>query len=1120
MNKVLLTIFAAIISVQVIAQQIPVINSISPTRASAGSTVVIAGSGFPTDAANVQVKLGKGIASVSSITSNLIEVVVPANATFGPVTVTNLTSGAIGQSSVDFAMSYGGGNFDIANLSDPVDIDVSQQFVFDLCECDLDGDGQSDYVITARQNTGAGQAKRVVYQNNSTQSSVSLTPVLELGNKPAVSITCADLTGDGKPELIATQKNGPNDTGQENVEIYINNSTTGNISFTPDPNFTFFLPRDNEENIRTPWLVRAADLDLDGKLDLIISNEQEETLLAYRNTYNGSLGFDSPVEIVVTGATEPVQIFDVRDLNNDNLPDIVAAPFGGGTISVFQNISINGNVELGDEQQISPNSSIQIRNISITDINNDGFSDIVLADLRQSSSTLSDIVVAFNESRGNPSQISISSEVNSFELNNQPPGFRSGFGDINGDGNLDITGSIINGQSTTLELLRNDGLDGAGSQVFSDFSLDLNFNTRVTLFTELNNDGIPDLIFTSNSLEGANGFLSYIQNNNCLRPTIEAPGETYCNGVPFILETNHGANLSYQWEVNEDGAGFANAGTGRNLDISTYTGDLQVRVVATNAATGCSETSDITAIEANSLTPNNPTINAVGSVCAGDELTLATPTAADAYTWSGPNGFEQTTTTGTVTVATSAQSANSGTFTLTVQVTGGCQSAVASELVEISSPPTPIINVDGLNNFCEGGSTTLTTSAFPGYSIQWNSEGTAISGETTSSLSVSQTANYTVTYTDDISGCTNTSATTLIQSVERPSSTIDAVSEVCIDVPFDVTAQTTSSNPDFTLAYQWELTDAGNNSIDSDNIAATTFTLGAAGEYNIALSTGYQEIANCENTVNAAVTASAPPALEITAPNGTEKCPESTVLLEAPAGQASYLWSNGDTTPTTEAQTPADQEEATITVEIVTPIGCEVTSSIDINDFPNSGLTITPITEGVDFTPDNELPMPDGETSIELEASNGSDFSWSPPEIFDNPTSARVTVTPRDPSTEIILAGTDINECSTQETFTLLNNSIVGRKSFSPDGNGLGFDCWEIVNSRELNGCTVYIFDKRGRNIFVGETPFENDCVWDGNIQTGQQAPEGVYYYVLKCDDPQSEGFEQSGSILLARDNN
>ena len=162
---------------------------------------------------------------------------------------------------------------------------------------------------------------------------------------------------------------------------------------------------------------------------------------------------------------------------------------------------------------------------------------------------------------------------------------------------------------------------------------------------------------------------------------------------------------------------------------------------------------------------------------------------------------------------------------------------------------------------------------------------------------------------------------------------------------------------------------------------------------------------------------------------------------------------------------------------------------------------------------DNTITIPPQTNGIELFAEGGSDYLWQPTSIFSDSTSAIVTAFPRTADQEITLTGTDANDCRESQTILLQNENLLARKGFSPNGDGQGFECWEILNSSTISGCQVIIFDSRGRNIVNAESPFENDCVWDGT-SGGTQMPIGIYYYVIKCQD---SSLDQSGSILLAR---
>jgi gliding motility-associated-like protein len=121
-------------------------------------------------------------------------------------------------------------------------------------------------------------------------------------------------------------------------------------------------------------------------------------------------------------------------------------------------------------------------------------------------------------------------------------------------------------------------------------------------------------------------------------------------------------------------------------------------------------------------------------------------------------------------------------------------------------------------------------------------------------------------------------------------------------------------------------------------------------------------------------------------------------------------------------------------------------------------------------------------------------------------------VTPSDPIIIVTVSAQTTEGCNETTEIVIISGSLTPRKSFSPNGDGLN-DWWTINNSRVLQGCTVYIFDSRGATIFEATSPFADDQVWDGNYN-GKPAPEGVYYFVMKCDDSSEN---QTGAILLAR---
>ncbi len=107
-----------------------------------------------------------------------------------------------------------------------------------------------------------------------------------------------------------------------------------------------------------------------------------------------------------------------------------------------------------------------------------------------------------------------------------------------------------------------------------------------------------------------------------------------------------------------------------------------------------------------------------------------------------------------------------GTYTFyATQTANGCESQSTAVTVTINANPVkPIIS--GTTTFCQGSSTTLTSSAATGN--QWLLNGNPIAGATNQTLVVTSAGSYTVTVTN-ASSCTNTSNAVTVTQTAQPS---------------------------------------------------------------------------------------------------------------------------------------------------------------------------------------------------------------------------------------------------------------------------------------------------------------------------------------------------------------
>src|SRR5262249_40680444 len=131
------------------------------------------------------------------------------------------------------------------------------------------------------------------------------------------------------------------------------------------------------------------------------------------------------------------------------------------------------------------------------------------------------------------------------------------------------------------------------------------------------------------------------------------------------------------------------------------------------------------------ITPGGST-----TFCQGGSVTL-TASSGVSYHWS----TNETTSSINVT--------SSGNYTVQVTDANGCSATSAATQVTVNPLPAATITPSGSTTFCQGGSVTLTASS--GVSYHWSTN------ETTSSINVTSSGNYTVQVTD-ANGCSATSA--------------------------------------------------------------------------------------------------------------------------------------------------------------------------------------------------------------------------------------------------------------------------------------------------------------------------------------------------------------------------
>ncbi len=225
---------------------------------------------------------------------------------------------------------------------------------------DLDGDGKPDIVISNYYTQTL-----TFYRNASSPGNIVMDSVLSVpsGNY-VLGASIADLNGDGKPEVIVACQ------GSNLISVYTNSSTLGHIAFS------------NESSIMapsggSPFKVVVADLDGDGKPDLAAANSYAGTVSVYLNTTptGGVISFAGDVDFATGNFPEGVAI---GDIDGDGKPDLVVANNTDNTLSLLRNTSTVGNLSFAP--QLTVNSGYAAYDLVIADLDGDGKPDIAVDD--------------------------------------------------------------------------------------------------------------------------------------------------------------------------------------------------------------------------------------------------------------------------------------------------------------------------------------------------------------------------------------------------------------------------------------------------------------------------------------------------------------------------------------------------------------------------------------------------------------------------------------------------------------------------------------------------------------------------------------------------------------------
>jgi hypothetical protein len=408
---------------------------------------------------------------------------------------------------------------------------------------------------------------------------------------------------------------------------------------------------------------------------------------------------------------------------------------------------------------------------------------------------------------------------------------------------------------------------------------------------------------------------------------------SYCSGGTGLAVglSSSQTGVNYQLQANGVNSGSPVAGTGSAISFGNQTAAGTYTVIATNSTTTCTNNMTGSAVITITTTPVAFVVSGTSAICSGTSTSIALSGSATGVNYQLYNNAVAvgSAVAGTGSALTFNSITAAGTYTI-VGTAGTCTTNMTGNAV-ITVNPSPSANAGTDQSITTGTSTTLAGSASGStgpYNYLWSPAGSLVAANvqnpTTTSLTVTTT--YTLTTTDQVTGCSGTDQIVVTVTGGTLSASCPAASgPICQGSSISLT--TNVSGGTLPYNYLWtsvpvDPTLASQNTVPGPVVTPTVNTV-----YTVVVTDG------ASNSVSCSVSITVDPTMTTTASATDATCGSSdgTATVSVTAGGTSPFNFTWNSSPVQTTATATGLPQGTYNVTITDGNGCTATNTATVN---------------------------------------------------------------------------------------------------------------------------------------------------------------------------------------------